>query len=400
MSGTAEPAEPLSSRLAENVVHFANFLRRAGLPIGTAQVLDAIDAMLAVGVRYRDDVYAALHASFVSRIDQDELFRVGFDVFWRDPFGAKEALSTLLPPSRMDPGMRKPPLKRRLQEAWRGPGPRSLPKHRAGAPPPPPEIEIDRRSTASDEEVLKRRDFAQMTAEEEAEIRELLGRMRFPWRDLPTRRKTPARHGTRIDLRRTLHASRRSFGEPMQVHYVQKRTRPPPLVALCDISGSMERYSRMVLHFLHALTNDRDRVQVFVFGTRLTHVTRALRHRDVDVAFEEVAEAVQDWSGGTRIGACLHDFHMNWSRRVLGQGAIVLLITDGLERGDVDQMATAVDHMRLSCRRLIWLNPLLRFESFSSTARGVSTLLPRVHEHRPVHNLESLTSLAEALGRR
>ncbi|MBX2803462.1 MAG: VWA domain-containing protein [Myxococcales bacterium] len=389
-----------SSRLAENVMHFAQFLRRAGLPIGTAQVLDAVQAMLTVGVTRRDEVYAALHATFVSRREHDELFALGFDTFWRDPFGATEAMSLLLPPSRMDQAsQRKKGLPQRIKDAWRGPGPRSLPRHRPNAPAPPPEIEVDFRRTSSDEERLRGKDFEQMTAAEEAAVRKQLIGMRFPWRDLPTRRTKRALRGHRVDLRGTLHASRRSFGEPLGLRFLVRRTRPPPLVVLCDISGSMERYSRMVLHFLHALTNDRDRVEVFVFGTRLTHVTRALRHRDVDRAFEEVATAVQDWSGGTRLGQCLQAFHQDWSRRVLGQGAVLLLITDGLARDDVSLVAEAAQRIHLASRKVIWLNPLLRFDDFEPTAEGVAALLPHVDEHRPVHNLQSLASLAEALAR-
>ena len=392
------PVHEAGGKLVDNVVHFAHFLRRAGLPIGTAQVIDAVDAVLSVGLRHRDDVYAALHAVFVSQREHDELFELGFATFWRDPFGANQALSLLLPPSRMEGRAKKPQLPRRLSEAWRGPGPRSLPKHRAGAPPPP-ELEIDFRNTASADERLRTRDFESMTAAEEAEVRQALVSMRFPWRDQPTRRTRGASRGHRIDLRGTLHASRQAWGEPMALRYLARRRRPPPVVAVCDISGSMERYSRMVLHFLHALTNARDRVEVFVFGTRLTHVTRALRHRDIDRAFTDIAAEVTDWSGGTRLGECLMAFHQDWSRRVLGRGAVMLLITDGLAHGDAEDVGYAAERIRLACRRLIWLNPLLRFDDFSPEARGVAELLPQVHEHRPVHNLESLTSLAEALAR-
>ena len=384
------------SRLPENIIHFAQFLRRAGLPVGTAQVLDGIDAVLAVGVAHREDVFAALHATFVSRRDHDEVFRLGFDVFWRDPFGAEQALSLLAPSSRMHQAAKKRDMKQRIKDAWQGPGPRSLPPHRPNAPSPPPQFELDMRRTASPDEFLRTRDFAEMTAAEEDALRRMMSQLRFPWRDLPIRRTRPAQRGVRIDLRRTLHGSRRTFGEPLKLYYAQRRTRPPPIVALCDISGSMERYSRMVLHFLHALTNDRDRVQVFVFGTRLTPVTRALRNRDVDLALAEVSELVQDWSGGTRIGACLSQYHQAWSRRV-GPGSITLLITDGLERDSVEEMAYAVDHLRLGCRRLIWLNPLLRFDKYEASSRGPEVLLPRVHEHRPVHNLESLVALVDAL---
>lgn len=392
------PAEDLlGGKLAENVVHFAGFLRRAGLPVGTAQVLDAIAALQLVGLGRRTEVFAALRAVFVSRQDHDELFALGFDTFWRDPFGATEALSMLLPPSKADRPT-KSKVRRRISEAWRGAGPRSKPKHRPDAPPPP-EITIDMRNTASAREVLRHRDFEELTADEEAEVRKILARFRFPWRELRTRRTRPAAHGTTIDLRRTLHASRRAFGEPVRLLWRAHRTRPPPLVVLCDVSGSMERYSKMILHFLHALTNDRDRVSVFVFGTRLTPVTRALRHRDVDVAFAELSNVVRDWHGGTRIAACLEAFHHDWARRVLGGSATVLLVTDGLERDDPDQLEHVMARLARWCRRIVWLNPLLKYEDFEPRAKGVAAILPHVHEHRPVHDLASLEALADALSR-
>ncbi|MEM6926259.1 MAG: VWA domain-containing protein, partial [Myxococcota bacterium] len=392
---TEAAAEPLlGGKLAENVVHFAGFLRRAGLPVGTAQVLEAIASLQLVGLGRKTEVFAALRATFVSRREHEALFALGFETFWRDPFGSTEALSRLLPPSKMDrPG--KPQVPRRLREAWRGIGPRSVPKNRPSAKP---DVEIDMRNTASVHEVLKHKDFDELTAEEEAEVKRILSRFRFPWREIRTRRTRPASHGSRIDLRRTLHASRRAFGEPLRIEYRVARTRPPPLVVLCDVSGSMERYSRMVMHFFHALTNDRDRVSVFVFGTRLTPVTRALRHRDVDVAFGELASVVQDWDGGTRIGSCLETFRREWARRVLGGSATVLLVTDGLERDDPHPLAETMERLSRWCRRLVWLNPLLGNEGFEPKAKGMAAILPHVHEHRPVHDLASLEALAKALG--
>ena len=388
----------VGGKLAENVVHFAGFLRRAGLPVGTAQVLEAIASLQLVGLGRRIEVFAALRATFVSQREHDELFRMGFDTFWRDPFGANEALSRLLPPSKMDrPHRSKVP--RRLRDAWRGVGPRSVPKNRP-EPSPPPEVEFDMRNTASSQEVLQHKDFEDLTADEEAEVKRILARFRFPWRELRTRRTRPSARGRRIDLRRTMHTSRRAFGEPVRLEYRAPRTRPPPLVVLCDVSGSMERYSRMVLHFLHALTNDRDRVTVFVFGTRLTPVTRALRNRDVDVAFGELVAAVHDWDGGTRIGACLETFRRDWARRVLGGQSTVLLITDGLEREDPQPLAETMQRLSRWCRRLVWLNPLLGYDDFAPRAQGVSAILPYVQEHRPVHNLASLEALAKSLAER
>ena len=179
----------------------------------------------------------------------------------------------------------------------------------------------------------------------------------------------------------------------------RRARRLPPLVIVCDISGSMSRYTRMFLHFMHMLTNDRDRVHTFLFGTRLTNVTRHLRQRDIDIALTRVADSVEDWSGGTRIGESLKEFNRFWSRRVLGQGAVVLLISDGLDRDAGRGLHREIERLHKSCRRLIWLNPLLRFEGFEPRSQGIRSLLPFVDEFRPVHNLQSLEELIEALGR-
>lgn len=203
--------------------------------------------------------------------------------------------------------------------------------------------------------------------------------------------------GWRVDMRRTLRASLRGGGAVIDLKRKRRLRRHPPLVVLSDISGSMERYSRMLLHFMHAVTSDRDRVHSFLFGTRLTNVTRQLRNRDIDVALRKVGDLVQDWSGGTRIGVCLQDFNLNWSRRVLGQGAVVLLITDGLDRDAAEGLERQMERLHKSCRRLIWLNPLLRYEGYEPLASGAQTIVRHVDDFRPIHNLESLGQLTLAL---
>jgi uncharacterized protein with von Willebrand factor type A (vWA) domain len=207
----------------------------------------------------------------------------------------------------------------------------------------------------------------------------------------------PDAHGPRIDLRGTLRTSLRGNADVIPLRRRAQRKEHPPLAVLCDISGSMSRYSRMFLHFLHAITNDRDRVHTFLFGTRLTNVTRHLRHRDVDVALAGVARAVADWSGGTRIGASLKEFNLRWSRRVLAHNAVVLLISDGLDRDAGADLSEAMERLHKSCRRLIWLNPLLRFDGFEPVALGVRLMLPHVDAFLPAHNIDSLADLARAL---
>ncbi|MFQ6018629.1 MAG: VWA domain-containing protein [Kiloniellaceae bacterium] len=385
-----------SGRLAENVMHFARTLRAAGLPVGPGTVLTAIRAVEAVGIRRRDDFYWALRAVFVNRRDQQELFDQAFHVFWRNPRILERMMGLQLPDVRPLSG-RDPEdveeISRRLAEALR-PGQSGKEDGRERAED---EIEIDAALTYSGREVLQTMDFEKMSSEELARARETIAAMRLPIMALPTRRFRPALAGRRADLRATMRAALRSGSDTIPLKWKTRRRRHPPLVVLCDISGSMSRYSRMLLHFMHAVTNDRDRVHSFVFGTRLTNITRYLRQKDVDLALEQVSEAVLDWSGGTRIGACLHDFNTDWSRRVLGQGAMVLFISDGLDRDNARGLSAEIERLHKSCRRLIWLNPLLRYEGYAPKSLGAKVIRPHVDDFRTVHNLESLAQLAAVL---
>jgi uncharacterized protein with von Willebrand factor type A (vWA) domain len=386
-------ANEAEGRLVDNIAHFARTLRRVGLPIGPGRVIEALRAVEAAGVRRRDDFYWTLHAVFVNRRDQRELFDQAFHVFWRNPRLLEKMLSMLLPTAAEEfaPEKRKE-MNRRLAEALQP----ANDKHGKGEEQEPPEIEIEATLTFSDRELLQKRDFEQMSQAEADEAMRAIDRMRLDVAEPPTRRFKSDRQGRRIDMRNSL---RRALRNPGLIGLQRKsvRRRPPPLVVLCDISGSMSRYTRMFLHFMHALTNDRDRVHCFLFGTRLSNVTRQLRNRDVDVALEKASELVEDWSGGTRIGACLHDFNRFWARRVLGQGAVVLMITDGLDREGAEGIEQEMERLHKSCSRLIWLNPLLRYSGFAPKSQGIKAILPHVDQFRPVHNLESLTALAQSL---
>ncbi len=382
-------------RFAENIMHFARVLRVAGLPIGPGRVLNAIDAVRTVGIGDRGDFYWTLHAVFINRRDQRELFDQAFHVFWRNPRILERMMAMALPTIRV-PGMEEKELSGRVAEALgagREPG-----QAEAEEEEPPEEIVIDAAMTWSDRELLHGKDFEKMSAEEIRHARAIIARMRLPIMEVSTRRFRPNPHGQRIDMRGTLRKALRSGGRDIPLARRSRRRRHPPLVILCDISGSMSRYSRMLLHFMHALTSDRDRVHTFLFGTRLTNITRHLRNRDIDLALDKIADTVEDWSGGTRIGSCLTAFNRVWSRRVLAQGAVVLLITDGLDREEGDQLEAAIERLHKSCRRLVWLNPLLRFEGFEPKSQGIKTIMPHVDEFRPVHNLDSLSELAAALG--
>src|SRR5690606_38951553 len=259
------------------------------------------------------------------------------------------------------------------------------------------ETEFDARLAVSDREVLQRKALAQMTAAEIAAAREAVTRMALSLESVKTRRLTPHRRGHVMDLRRTLRASMKAGGALIDLRYLGPKVRQPPIVALLDISGSMNQYTRLFLHFLHAVTDARKRVHTFLFGTRLTNVTRAIKARDPDEALAACSASVMDWSGGTRIATSLHTFNRLWARRVLGGGAIVLLFTDGLERDGDDTLAFEMDRLHRSCRRLIWLNPLLRFDRFEARAKGIRAMLPYVDEFRPIHSLAAIGDLCDAL---
>jgi uncharacterized protein with von Willebrand factor type A (vWA) domain len=379
-------------RLAGNVVRFGRVLRAAGLPAGPARVLDALRAIEAVGFERREDFHAALSAVFVERREQQAVFDQAFDVFWRNPQLLERMMQLLLPQVHgRTPANREQPASPRVMDAL-------LPaRNEAAAPDARERIELDAAQTFSAREQLRAADFEAMTAEEWRAARRMLAGLRLPLRELPTRRARPDAAGSRIDFRATLRAMQRGHPDTIVLRRRAPGRRPPALVVLCDISGSMSRYSRMFLHFLHAIMSDRQRVSAFVFGTALTDITRCLRHRDVDVAVASAAKTALDWSGGTRIGACLAAFNRRWARRLLGQGAVVLLVTDGLDRDAADGVAAAMERLHKSCRRLIWLNPLLRYEGFEAKPAGIRAMLPHVDDFLPVHNLASLEALGQAL---
>ncbi len=391
IAGLSSPASgggESSGRLAENILYFARALRAAGIPVGPGAVLDALEALRVAGVGAREDFYWTLHAVFVKRHEHSGLFDQAFRIFFRRRGYIDQMLAMMLPQAPAQPQTPQPGATR-IHEALYSGLDDKLKKER--------EIELDARMTVSDREVLQHKDFAQMTVAEIAAAKEAMKRLALPLAEVRTRRLAPHRHGHLIDLRRTLRASMKGGGDFIDLRFIGPKTKPPPIVALLDISGSMSQYSRVFLHFLHALTDARKRVTTFLFGTRLTNVTRALRERDPDDALAAASASVPDWSGGTRIASSLLSFNKLWARRVLSQGAIVLLITDGLERDADNTLAFEIDRLHRSCRRLVWLNPLLRFEGFEARARGIKTMLPHVDEFRPIHNLKSMSALVAAL---
>jgi uncharacterized protein with von Willebrand factor type A (vWA) domain len=378
-----------NGRLAENIIYFARALRVAGIPVGPGAVIDALNAVRVAGVGTREDFYWTLHAVFVNRHEHSGLFDQAFRIFFRRRGYLDKLMAALLP--QAPPRQEEQPKAgaRRIEEALFA----GMPEQERAKP----EEERDATLTVSDRELLQRKDFAQMTAAEISAAKEAIKRLVLSLDEVKTRRLAPSRRGHIVDIRRTLRASLKAGGAVIDLKYLGPRRKAPPIVALLDISGSMSQYTRLFLHFLHAVTDARKRVHTFLFGTRLTNVTRALARKDPDEALAAVSASVADWSGGTRIATSLRAFNKQWARRVLTQGAVVLLITDGLERDGGERLEFEIDRLHRSCRRLIWLNPLLRFEGFEPKAKGIRSMLPHVDELRPIHNLDSMAQLVRAL---
>jgi uncharacterized protein with von Willebrand factor type A (vWA) domain len=378
--------------LTDNIMHFARALRAAGMPVGPGSIINAVQAVQVAGVTRREDFRAALESVFVTKYEHRVIFDQAFNIFWKRRGFMEKLIAMMSPvaePQKEDEPVQKPKAgATRVAQALL---PRKEPEQAQT------ELELDQRFTMSETEVLQKKDFAQMTAEELAAATRTIQRLKLSDDEIRTRRFAADLRGMRIDPRRTFRRSLRAGGQNIELAKRSRLTRHPPVVAICDISGSMADYTRIFLHFLHALTEKRRRVHTFLFGTRLSNVTRALRHKDPDEALALCTAEVEDWSGGTRIGTCLHRFNRDWSRRVLGQGAVVLIFTDGLEREGTQELAREMERLHKSSRRVIWLNPLLRYDRFEALAQGIRAMLPHVDEFRPVHNLSSIESLAEAL---
>jgi len=393
---------PEDGKLSHNIVHFARALRKAGLPVGPGRVIDAIRAVEAAGFSERGDFYHTLAACFLSRPEHRQVYDQVFRLYWRDPRFLEHMMGLMLPSVRGVAEERQAKAaEKRAAEALLDGVDRDLPDLSDDAPGE--EIEIDASQTQSGRERLKTLDFEQMSTAEVAEAKRMLAKLSLPVKPLTSRRTRADRHGALPDWRGTMRTALRQGGEIRAFEQKARRTRWPNLVALCDISGSMSQYSRMVLHFLHAVANEKGagwaKVHAFTFGTRLTNITRQLATRDVDAALAAAGAEAQDWEGGTRIASALHAFNRDWSRRVLGQGAVVLLITDGLDRDASDTLSQEMERLHLSARRLIWINPLLRWDGFAPKAKGIRAMLPHVDCFRAGHSIQSLADLADAISR-
>lgn len=395
---------PDDPKLSHNITHFARALRAAGLPIGPGRVIDAIRAVAVAGFSSRMDFFYTLRACLVTRPEHLIVFAQIFRLYWRDPRYVEHMMAMMLPAIRgVQEEHSAQAAEKRAAEALLDGVTRDAPQIEE-RDSDEVQIEIDATATLSGEERLRNLDFEQMSTAEVRQAKRMLARLTLPVKPYASRRGVVSLQGKRVDAGRTLRAALRHGGEMRRIHRKKPRERWPNLVVLCDISGSMSQYSRMVLHFLHAVANQKGagwaRVHAFTFGTRLTNITRQLATRDVDAALAAAGKQAQDWEGGTRIGACIHDFNRDWSRRVMGQGAVVLLITDGLDRDAPEALSHEMERLHLSARRLIWLNPLLRWEGFAPKAQGIRAMLPHVDAFRAGHSIATLEELAEAISRR
>lgn len=391
------PRDPDAGRLADNVVHFARVLRKAGLPVGTDRAVLALQALEIAGVRGRSQLHDVLGACLTSRVEHLPLFDQAFHVFWRDPHLLGEIMR-MTPPREPGGNLRPATASRRLVDALLDSG-RGM--TRSSAPPEEPAPHV--RPSWSDRERLLKMDFDAMSPEESLAAQRVIGALEPLLARQRMRRQSSSKAGERLALRQLLRDAGRRGGELAELPRRRRREQLEPLCVIVDISGSMSRYSRMFLYFMHALMNGPRaadlRMSAFVFATRLTHITRLLRRCDPDVALGRVTAAAPDWSGGTRIAHCLGRFNQEWARRIPLAGATVLLVTDGLELAEIDALSEQAGRLRRSCRRILWLNPLLRYDAFAPKARGVRALLEHVDDMLPLHDIESLQRLISALER-
>jgi len=378
--------------IADNIAMFARLLRAAGLPAGPDKTALATQAVLAVGLDDPKRFYWALHAVFVGRRAEHDLFNQAFVMFWRDPGFLDQLMSLMLPTARSGRAPDDKALSRRMAEAL-------FASRGSEASRAQEQIELRATGSWSDRAQFQQKDFEQMSAAELREARRQIAAMTLPFERLRSRRFAKVSTRGRLDMRRMLRDMSARGPDYLRPAFRRRCWVRPPIIVLCDISGSMDTYARIFLHFIYALTNDRDRVHAFLFGTELTPISRHLKDRDPDAALARVSGRVRDWSGGTRIGDCLQRFNKRWARRISAQNATVLLFTDGLDRAGGEGIGRAARKLAANSRRLIWLNPLLRAEDYAPLAAGAKALAPQVDEVRQCHNLSSLAALAAALSR-
>ena len=381
-----------SGKLADNIAGFGRALRRAGVRVDSSRIALATDAALAVGLERKQDVSAAMEAVLVSR-EQDRLvFRELFDTYFRNPEIAQKLLSQLLPSAegKAEPSKRRPRVREALspQKTW---------GHQAQPKQEDQKVEFDAAMTASALDRLKHADFNALSGTEYRLVERLARDIRLPLPTYAARRTVPGPGGTRPHWQRAMRRAVRHGGELMELPRLQRRQQPLPLMVLVDVSGSMERYTRLLLAFLHAATRHHRRRDVFAFGTRLTDLTPAFRQADTDLMLAHASAAIEDFAGGTQLGASLQTLSQQHARRLVGRRTLVLIVTDGLDTGEPRVLGEALGWLRRRCGRLLWLNPLLRFDGYAPLARGAAELHTHAHGMLAVHNLSSLDDLAGSI---
>ena len=376
---------PIQSAFLDNIILFVQMLRQAGIPVSTEQTMAFAQALNMINVGEREQVYHAARCLLLNRYENLRLFDTIFNRFWRLPRAEQQ--------SRLQPA----PLAPRHER----PKPFTIVNYMAyKARPGDREIEItDKSHTFSNVEIIQRKEFSQMTPEELATIKQMIQAMRWQMSLRQTRRRIPDKQGSTMHLRRVLQSATKYGGVPLKLAWQSRKVKERPFVLIADISGSMEKQARLLLQFFYSVSHSFKEVETFVFGTRLTRITGALKLKNIDRAVDEAARNVVDWAGGTRIGESLHVFNQQWSRRVLRRGAIVLIISDGWERGDVAQLKKEMAYLQRRCHRLIWLNPLLGKDDYRPLVEGMAAALPHIDDFLPIHNMQSLQELAEHLGK-
>ncbi len=375
--------------LLRNLLHFGRLLRAVGIEVTPPQIVDLVESLKHIDLGRREDFKNAARTVLVNHPEHLPLFERAFDLFWQ----ARDESELL----ELGLGRQKSQPQPQAEE-------KEITLRESVAREPTPEQESDEAETGAVQsysalELLRHKDFAKLTPAELAEVKRLIQAMAWQLEQRRTRRKIRASHGSVLDMRRLLRCNLRYGGELLQLPWRRPKFKRRPLVVICDVSGSMEQYSRILLKFIYAISSGQDRVEAFVFSTRLTRITRQLKTGEIDAALDQVMAAIRDWGGGTRIGEALKRFNYEWGRRVLGQGAIVLIISDGLDRGNIELLEREIARLQLSCQRLIWLNPLLGSTNYQPLARGIQTALPYVDDFLPVHNMASLEELGQLLER-
>ncbi len=373
----------MSGQFLHNLLLFGRVLRKLGLDINPGRMMDLVSALDHIEIGRKQDFYHAARTLLMHDREDLPLFDEAFALFWRKPAESWDVewqgLTRRRRPSA--PVVTHPPLKEAADETNDSTSSQEMTV-----------IEVTR--TYSDRELLRHKNFAEMSQQEAEAVKHMMSRLLWNVSERRTRRKRPGK-GHLIDLRRTLRRSLRSGGEIFSWSFREAKRKPRPLVVIADISGSMERYTRLLLHFIYGMKSALSQpVEAFVFSTRLTRITRPLQIRDLDLALKQVGVLVHDWAGGTRIGESLKTFNFDWGRRVLGRGAVVLIISDGWDRGDVELLKREMARLKRNCHRLIWLNPLLGAPDYEPLTRGIQAALPHIHDFLPVHNLASLEDLA------